>query len=700
MLRVGLANYLSTLLVFLRVLFLTSSSHIGNGSLRIFQSNKFDSHTISLISESLALYHNLYNKTCDMNIHLFQNKSLPNFIGIPESLIISESLQQQIKLVQVHPFFENSTDRNQISPNKNPLVYSVGLPKLSRKHQYCPFTINILPLFQTKSFPSVEHSIIQWFSSIPAAEPPRLSRDHFIFISPFPKLSEHLLLSKDVGLKLENKLAVTVHPSNETKSRFKIQTSCLFCNNGNPGIINVPKINSKNAFNTWSFNLKGTKLRFSIPQIPPRMHMHKSSTGVNRLDRGLYKYLMEDALQPRFNISYSIVLSERGSVGDYDPKRGFTGVLRDVLLENVDIGLCVGYTINRFPYIGYTTMFEAEYLTFSSGKRQPYTSWRAVFWTFRPFMWACTLAAFPTAVIVLYTIARLTAAGQDKRFGLMTSADFIFAAFFDQGSTSSPTSVPARIFCSCWLFYSLVVSNAFREKLFGYLGFPQEIHLPQSFQELAASKFQIGLQFYGGAAYNYIKTSQTSSFTKIAERMVLETDPIRCFTKSLETDFSCIHYYGAAEFVKARNLSDRYGQSNILVAPASTLFLPISAIMKKESVLMEKVNQVVGPVRDMGLMERWKKMDFRELLRKRVKWEMDTGIFKESDQDTEHVKPIRIKQLLGPFGLLLAGEVISAMLFIYEAWKSGKRKKYWKKLQTFLRFGKIEQPKIVPLRIR
>lgn len=544
---------------------------------------------------------------------------------------------------------------HQISNNKSEMQRPRHQPV--RKMQPCSFQLNFLfTRSQCPNNASESEAIGLSLSSSTS----KLATDRFILITDCNAHARQLLLSTNVGLQMAFKMAVILSPG-----KTELVTSCLYCDNGNYRLVRI-SLSTKLVFDDTA-QLNGAHLQISAPKIPPRLSLGSRPDGSIRFTRGLYRYLLE-ALESRYNITYSAFLSEKGAVGSYDPKKGFTGVMGDVIFGRGEIGVSIGYSYDRYPHVEYGSVLEAEYLTFSSGKRAPYTSWKALMWTFKPTMWLASWLAFVVSSGTLYLIAMFST--EDSHFhGIFPPSFYIFAAFLDQTASRVPSSNAARLLCSIWLLYSLVVSNAFREKLFGFLSFPLEIEIPESFQELATSHFKIGLQFYGGAAYKYIQTSSNPAFVKIASRMSLETDPIRCFTKTLEADFSCIHYHGAAEFVRARNLSDRHGRSNFVIAPASTLSLSISVVTKRDSVLMNQINNVIQPVRDMGLVGEWKKLDFTELLRKRVRWEMDTGIYRENvlegDQH-EHVQPLGMKQLLASFGMLLFGEIAAAVFVLNE----------------------------------
>lgn len=634
---------------------LTSNLRIINSQLESRSLIWNDKNLFPSILDNFTKHTNFLEDSCDFSIATLQSLSPPE-LSITKYLFSSyHGIFLGIHEITPHPKNTSLVLNTQTAREK---IVDI---RWTKRHHQCQnkVVIIILPFSLSTEFNSetgtysLDHSISKW---LPTNS--RLSEDHFVFLSPTLQQAEQILLSKQIGLKLKNKLAIILN--SPIKSEFHpFITSCLYCDRGGSQI--VPVLNSiQDTVDT--VNLNGAHLHISSPRIPPRMTIIKKSDGSSKLVRGLYKYLLEDAIMPRYNMTYSIALSEKGAVGDFNPTKGFFGVMQDVITDKVDLGICVGFIPTRYPYVEYGTLLEAEYLTFSSGKRAPYISWKAVLWTFTPTMWSCTLISFLLAVTILFGMSTWNTR-ENSITGFFSAVNYIFAAFFDQSATRTPVSTACRIFCASWLLYSLVMSNAFREKLFGFLSFPQEIHIPQSFQELASSKFEVGLQFYGGAAYNYIKTSTTATFMKISERMSLETDPIQCFTKSMEKDFSCIHYHGAAEFVRARNLSDRHGQANIVVAPAATLLLSISIIMSKDSVLMEQVNQVIRPVRDMGLVGQWKKMDFNKLLRKRVQWEMETGIFKESEIE-DHVRALGMDPLLGPFGMLLVGEGMAVVAFV------------------------------------
>jgi hypothetical protein len=278
-------------------------------------------------------------------------------------------------------------------------------------------------------------------------------------------------------------------------------------------------------------------------------------------------------------------------------------------------------------------------------------------------MWIGFGFAFILNLIIFFVIKF-----SPDEFDVTHIISYTFASVVEQDVPSAErlTSNPTRVFVCFWLFFTLVMSTAYRSKLVSLLSFPNVEIPPQSFEELADSNYNYALQYLRGAAYALLRTSPNPTYTKIFSRMELEDDDVKCFERVVGQRFVCISWSRIADFVFKRNLSDRFGRVPVLKAPVTTCFLIVGIIMEKRAVFQSNFNSLIIRSTDSGLLERWWELDMNFVYEERRNWEKDTNQTKLLFGTSKTIDALTNKHFRGSYYLLGVGSLVGFFIFICE----------------------------------
>jgi hypothetical protein len=170
----------------------------------------------------------------------------------------------------------------------------------------------------------------------------------------------------------------------------------------------------------------------------------------------------------------------------------------------------------------------------------------------------------------------------------------------------------------------------------------------------------------GGAAYSVFKSSTNPTYVKLANTFELFTDMTDCFMSTLGGDRGCIGYDSMANYVLAKNLTDRRGRKLVFVTRASTFFVAIGFVITKRSIFRLNFDNYIMTWDDMALITKWRTMDFNAVRKTRIRWEDENGIEGVSAHVSDGPPILALGNLKAVFFLLMAGLIMGITAFIAE----------------------------------
>ncbi|XP_021953519.1 probable glutamate receptor [Folsomia candida] len=351
--------------------------------------------------------------------------------------------------------------------------------------------------------------------------------------------------------------------------------------------------------------------------------------------RGLYTlalYLLENTL----NFTSIHMQATGGGTGHRTIVNGtptWFGTVGDVLSNKADIGHATAQTFARCEVVDPSFPIVEACLTFSTGLPIPFYSWRGVYQPLSREVWMGVGVSVMVGWVTFIVLARLEYRHQ-RVWKPSILLEYAFATLLEQDPpslTRNPSSSHAlRTFTIFWLMFTILVTTAYRSTLVTFLAFPNMEQPPETFEELQSSTYAIGLQYIKGAAYQLLKHSKNPTYAGIFKRMSLEEDDVACFLKSVKSRYACISWDSIAEFVKHRNLTDKYGRSPVLRSPSCTFGIVAGLVMEKRAIFKTEIDQVFRWMVAGGILNKMNDLDVQFIRRERTAWLKEVGMERDS----------------------------------------------------------------------
>ncbi|CAL8144820.1 unnamed protein product [Orchesella dallaii] len=501
----------------------------------------------------------------------------------------------------------------------------------------------------------------------------KIDEDYFIFYSSRQENIKSLLASAGVANHLKNKLGV-VFGDNKQVSYY---TTCVYCDKGRPILqeITVPPKKSASfqltkVFPDFLKNFQGKQFTVSTPALAGWLiEIRKISPDTWKIRRGVMNFCFEHLMNKyNFTAKHFPSIGGGGTGFFIATNKTWIGTVGDVLSGASEIGHTTGQIYNRNKVVGFSSPIVYEWLIFTTGKPLPHFSWKSVHRPFKPEVWMFVIGCIVVAFFTMEWLLNATYKGEYNDERLMVIM-YLVQSFLGQCATNLE-KIPrnsTRMFISFWLIFALLITTAYRSKLVSFLAFPTTDEPPTTFKSLAESNdFGMALQYLHGAAYTLLKTSPNPIFQTIYRKMELEENDAKCFQRAIGKKFACISWDSIASFVSQKNLSDKFGRTTLIKAPDKTSFIAVGLIFRKRAVFKAKFDKVITVAHSMGLVKKWKNLDYSFVRKERMEWERATNksFIAYSYYTSSNV--LTSQHLMGTFGLLFLGIIVAVLIFCVE----------------------------------
>lgn len=245
-------------------------------------------------------------------------------------------------------------------------------------------------------------------------------------------------------------------------------------------------------------------------------------------------------------------------------------------------------------------------------------------------------------------------------------------------------SLCLRCYVALWLFFTLIITSAYKSKLVSLMAFPVTQILPETFEDLAYSDYIVGFLKHGDSAYNTLKRSTDPVYlTLVSEMEIMTDDGLNCLNKVVATKYGCIAYEFSLTYIKERNLSDS-DTRKLVFAPDHTYNIFTGLDFEGGSIYKKNFDKWLSLTRPMHFADLWEKKDYYSNVRKsKLKWWKETNqVDKLRKYDESESSALILKQVMGAFWVLIGGIGIAFGLFMIELWK-GRKSPWSKKLRLY-----------------
>uniref|UniRef100_A0A1I8HA92 Glutamate receptor n=2 Tax=Macrostomum lignano TaxID=282301 RepID=A0A1I8HA92_9PLAT len=244
----------------------------------------------------------------------------------------------------------------------------------------------------------------------------------------------------------------------------------------------------------------------------------------------------------------------------------------------------------------------------------------------------------------------------ERNFSLVNSLWFSFASFVQQGIDISPRSASTRIIGSCWWAFSLIIMAYYTANLTACLTIERLIAPIESVSDLAndAKGVKFGT-LNSGSTKEFFRRSEEPTYKKMFELMERDKS---VYTNSLAEGIDrVIRSDGKYAFILESKTNiytnNRKPCVTMMVGQEFSLKGYGIAISQERHELRERINEAVLQLRES-----------QDLDRKYKEWWIEKG---ECPEDgSPKLQPLAIGNLLGVFGILIAGLLLAMLTALLE----------------------------------
>lgn len=499
------------------------------------------------------------------------------------------------------------------------------------------------------------------------------NQDKFLIIAKSSCIKS--LHSIEVIKRLKYKLFMSSDEiSNKSLHLYQYCNHCL----NKETILNEQFVRDNNYFPDFQHNYFRSVLKVSATdKLPGLLEIETDSkTGVNFPKRGVYAMALSH-LAKGLNFTWELHRSSGGGSTGHPLKNGtWLGTVGDIHNGKVDFGIVCGMTLIRHPIVELCATITFEYISYAVGPRARVYTWKAIFWPFTGFLWFGMIVS--TVLVIIFSFILLKCSPeQNSSWSFLSVAQYYPRVFIEQADDLPvDLSQSVKIILGFWLMFALIGSTVYRAKMVGFMTFPVLESQPETFDELAKSKYDIQFHYFGNVAYNTFKTSTSPTYMTIFQKMNRQPNPLKCLKSTMneKKPSSCILFGCVYEELKNRNLSDKFGQSPIRISPNYGFMYTPGVLHKKKADFSPNFKWILQNSMQMGLNQQWEKSDMNSLLIMRNIWLRRLSPPEKSNYTFEYnfksSDVLHLENLKGAFSVQLAGIFLATLLFIGERIKA------------------------------
>ncbi|CAG7832655.1 unnamed protein product [Allacma fusca] len=507
---------------------------------------------------------------------------------------------------------------------------------------------------------------------------PFSKKDEDFFIFTCADTSDETLLLHPKAMEIKYKILVTPR---------EVKTACFYCKDGGlPQLVSIEHetladtLGQDKLFPDFTLNGNGHTLRASS-QTKLLFLMEIKQVGRSwRFKRGSYWSMLE-VLLDKFNFTY-VTFPAHGGGGSGTLKNGvWYGAVRDIIDGRADISMATTTDYSRFQVVGGSKPISFIWVNFILGEPQATYSWKAILWPLDSSVWVAIGIVNILLIIAFKVLERVELKIRNEEVSDVTKHEpfnqrleqSMFAVMLEQ-EVLLPSKPISQIMFLSWMFVSLVLVTGYRSKLVGLMTFPTLDTQPQTYSELAESDYSWGLESstIGSSGHNFFLISPDPLYQRIYHLMEFEYDTKRCFMRAVHNKYACLAFNEQAEYMIYRNFSSKGRTLPVKLSKDYVGYSMPAIAMRKRSIYRTNFDRVIETTREMGVVEKWRWMDYAQERRKHFRWKRKNKIQDDSipESDDEGAQPLELKQLTGPFGVLFSGSMIGTAFFMTEVFRN------------------------------
>ena len=389
-----------------------------------------------------------------------------------------------------------------------------------------------------------------------------------------------------------------------------------------------------------------------------------------------------------YNFSYTLEVPKfKGTV--QLPNGTFLGPIGQVASGQRDLLLVLGHTLERNAHLDFSTYMEVVELKFLTSHPRNQLHWEAIILIFSPHVWVLLFLSCVIMALIFCAFQKVptvSAQRQDEAVieTLYQAAVKTLCPLLEQGIELCPNSLMQRLILFLWLVNCLTITNFYKSDFSASATLPAQEEIPQDFKQLVANPtFQINFMFVNAAGAAFFNNSQSAKYKSLRERFRWERNKLNCIKSVIfEKKAVCVGFDVIIEIETAKNLTLRTGlEPPYRYSVDTALTLHMNMGFGKGSKYTDSFNLIVGSLRDMGIIKKWKSDAFSIRRMQGIKWMGTEGASQSRDelkgemdsQAESGVKPLEVENVFCALLLLFAGIFVATLMYCAEiaVWRFG-----------------------------
>ena len=467
----------------------------------------------------------------------------------------------------------------------------------------------------------------------------------------------------------------------QVKRNILIQSICFYCNHGRPTLVTLGcltcngtpsavRVYSKSSlFQDYTRNFHGRQVAVCAGSRVPTFHRfvtHPNGTivPVSGIQVPVLFILME-------KLNFEIIMTLNPAFGKREANGSFSGLIGQVQFGLVEIGLGAIVTMDRLAVVEFSHPNTIQVGVFSTAMPSSGHRWQAVFESLSLVAWATLLIICVGFIFPLYIAISLVLHNNGRKLSTLEASyqcfDFLYRSILEQGVKDHQLShrPSGQILLVFWMFFSIILSNMYKSRLVSVMVSPVHEIVPNSFEELAESDYKIYIQNDGGSLTNSIRSTQSPTFRKISQRMILEKSIYKCIEFSLRPKTACVTYRDSLAAVGNKNFTDRNGNVLFRKSPGAAFFFPVSFIVRKNALIKDTIHTEMSRIIDTGLARHAQDTEVKNSWTQGKQWAR-SGNGPQQVIDDSMDESLKLQHLRGVFLMLLVSVVFACSLLALE----------------------------------
>ncbi|GFT17065.1 glutamate receptor ionotropic, delta-1 [Nephila pilipes] len=430
-------------------------------------------------------------------------------------------------------------------------------------------------------------------------------------------------------------------------------------------------------------DLKRTNLIIATKQFEPFMFIRKIGNGTEATAGIDYQFLK--LLSVGMNFQYNYIMPEDNKWGVLEEDNTWSGIIGLVKQQVADAGLSgLGIDLPRSQAVRFTVPYHFEQISFITKRSEEKSKTFAMVYPFTLTVWICLLVTLLIWTAVIYTTERFNRGIRgDRSIRVMSVFWYFLGSLIGKSGNTTRFKAPGieRLLAIWWIAVIAILSfySSLLTSFITYPGFEAQI---ETFSDLAdaidRNEIEVG-SIVGSAPYNVIKLVEYFVGSEFLDAFQIFSFKVDKGKNGKSTVLKSLN--DSVRRNVAENLVHSIPEGVQMVSKRNYAFIFTKTALETEAYMNYRDEKLFVSDDSMytalGGMALSPKFKCRHTINKYVKRFLSMGLFSKWKKDlveitqrpfslTKDITALTLKDLQGPFYLLLLGEAIATVSFLLE----------------------------------